>query len=251
VKILATGDWHPDVSTVGFSRFHDVSEAVHEVTDRAIEQEVDLFLFLGDLANPDSGSIVIPILELAIWSALRLRSHGVDSLWLAGNHDVIEDGSRNTTLSPLRALGDTKDAHIWVVEEPRIVRVERRNERLTLPCLPYTSKANNYGPEVTLQSFFPEYDDFNGMVIASHLMIEGMTVGSETTDMPRGRDVFLPLDFLKNYDCTIFNGHYHTAGAYSFNRAAVYQPGNLERLTFGEEKNQNGCMMAQINLSSR
>lgn len=75
----------------------------------------------------------------------------------------------------------------------------------------------------------------NPQLIVGHLMIEGIAVGSETRDMPRGRDVFLPIDSLRDHfpDAKIVNGHYHDGQMYK----GVHIPGALARFTVGEAQN--------------
>jgi hypothetical protein len=82
------------------------------------------------------------------------------------------------------------------------------------------------------------------VIVIGHLMLEGIAPGSETTDMARGRDVFLPVAALRAAfpDCVICNGHYHTAQTYK----TVHIPGSLIRLTKGEIGNVPGYLIVDV-----
>jgi DNA repair exonuclease SbcCD nuclease subunit len=118
VKILATSDWHLDATTAGFDRFDDVSEAIEEAISVAVAERVDLFVFLGDLCDPDANRAPRCVAK-AIDVAQRLRNKMIPSRWLVGNLDVIEDGSGTSTLAPLAAAASA----VGSVNGPEWVRV--------------------------------------------------------------------------------------------------------------------------------
>ena len=77
MKICHTSDWHLDWITHGTRRLDELKKAVAIVVQDAIESEVDLFAFTGDLADPDSGTIVFEVVEIAIRAADTLRREAV------------------------------------------------------------------------------------------------------------------------------------------------------------------------------
>ena len=66
MKILHTSDWHADWSTSGVDRYDDVAEAVAQTVKEAVDRKVDLYVFAGDLADPDDGPRVLRAVELAV-----------------------------------------------------------------------------------------------------------------------------------------------------------------------------------------
>lgn len=237
MRILLTSDWHLDASTAGFVRFDDLRDAVRRVVDLAIAERVALFAFLGDLADPDSVRVHAAA-EVAVDAATRLARAGIPSRWLTGNHDVVEDGSDVSTLAPLRPLqGVAKVNPLIRVYDAPALEVFGGCDVLALP---FTSRAKAYDPA--------EAVDANGTdapaLVLGHLNIEGIEPGSETTDLPRGREVFLPLAKIRERfpNALVANGHYHRRQCFE----GVHVPGAIARLTFGEGDNEPGILIAEV-----
>jgi DNA repair exonuclease SbcCD nuclease subunit len=239
VKIVVTSDWHGDWVTHGVRRFLEIEEAVHETVDRAVEENADAYVFLGDLCNPDSGSSVFRVIRLAMEAAIRLREREIASIWISGNHDVIEDGSGETTLTPLRALVDaSKKTPVCVFESPgEAVLFGRRGGPATkFFALPYTPTNRQYSPpDVAAQHA-------RDAVVLSHLTeISGVAPGEEFLEMPRGRGIRLPLEQLGSAKM-ILQGHFHRQQKVG----PVWIPGSLARLTFCEETHSPGYLVLEV-----
>lgn len=239
MKLLVTGDWHGDAVTAGYRRAADVEAAVLRTVAYARDAKVDLYAFLGDLTDPDSGSATLRAVEIAMLAAERLNAYGVRNVWVAGNHDVVEDGSGRTTLGPLSRAAFPLTT---VFERPGCFELHRR-----LVCaLPFAARSHAYDPPTTVRSFTNldgVRDDADVYVFLAHLQVEGAKVGSETTDMPRGRDVAFPVEAVKEVPLRrCFNGHYHTRQVIG----EVTCPGSLQRLTFGEQNNTPGFLVAEV-----
>jgi DNA repair exonuclease SbcCD nuclease subunit len=233
VKAVISSDWHVDHTTHGVRRFVDVAKAVRRTIDFALDNRVDLYVFGGDLCDPDAGSVVFRCVELAIETALRLADQGIISVWIAGNHDVIEDGSGDTTLSPLRALSFTSP-HVFVCESPCVLNFDRSKFRASVMALPFTPTTRGYDVEKTIFELGPQLN-FTPALSISHLNVPGVIPGEETTEMPRGREVMLPVPTLNKWVRWMVNGHYHRQQRTD---DGVWIPGSLARLTFGEESHE-------------
>ena len=232
MKIVTSSDWHHDASTAGFRRAEDVARAAQAVVDAAIEEKVDYFFFLGDLTDPDVGAFAAN--EMAIRRALMLAEHGIESYWLVGNHDVVEDGLGTHAMLPLSAVAK-------VFAEPEVMSPE---PGLRIICLPYTSTARSYDPEKEIRAAHAMIPDGSKVIVLSHLMLEGISAGSETNDMPRGRDVFLPYQLIFELwpHALVLSGHYHEQQ----NFHGVNIPGSLVRLTRGEVDNKPGYLVIEL-----
>jgi DNA repair exonuclease SbcCD nuclease subunit len=238
VKLLATSDWHGDWTTRGISRFDEVECAAHHTVATAMEQNVDAYLFLGDLCDPDSGSSVFRVVALAVEVARRLADAGIPSVWLAGNHDVIEDGSGQTTLTPLRAL-----AHglVHVVEHPGVVK---RAGHPHIACLPFTASSHGYDTAGEAARLIGGQTD---AIVVSHLTVPGMQPGEETTEMPRGREVLYPFEATRRVSVRL-SGHYHRRQSFvpKDGGPPIEVVGSLARLTFAEEKNEPRFLLIEV-----
>lgn len=233
--VVATGDWHMDWRTAGLSRFDDVRRGAEQAVDKAIELRADLFAFLGDLADPDSPA-AWRAAAFAIECWQRLDEHRIKSVWLTGNHDVLEDGSGTSVLEPLRAAG----------AEVAALPTFHVGERLGLDviALPYVARSHAYDPAEEIRKAAGWGQIGRRPLVLGHLMAEGISVGSETGDMARGRDVFLPLEQLAaSYpEAIIVNGHYHLAQEFR----GVRFPGALARLTRGERDHDPQFLVLEV-----
>lgn len=219
MRVLVTSDWHPDWVTFGVPRFDEVERAVDKTVETAIKEKCQFYFFLGDLCDPDSGPVVFRCVDLAIRTALRLARHDIRSMWLVGNHDVIEDGSGTSTLLPLREIHPLVELH----DEPKNFEEEGVADFLVLP---FTPTSHTYDPREHV-NFFTKLRG-KGIVL-SHLSCPGIVPGEETETMPRGRDVMLPLvEINKRPDTIVFQGHYHERQSHGI----LHIPGSLARLTF-------------------
>jgi DNA repair exonuclease SbcCD nuclease subunit len=246
MRILVTSDWHLDASTAGYERFDDISAAADRTVELAISQGCDMYMFLGDLCDPSANRAPRCIAK-AIEIERRLQRANIVSIWLTGNHDVIEDGSGTSTLTPLAAAGA-------IVHDTPFVADSGSSRFVFLPFVP---RVRDYDAAEFVRSVGNlDRDEKNlTVVLAGHLMIPELAPGSETIDMPRGRDMRFPVNEaaqLWGDKVLMLNGHYHRRvvegrGVYG---GGLIIPGSLERLTFGEEDNTPGVVIVEVNDAS-
>jgi|SRR5271166_1187750 len=253
MKLLITADWHIDRYTAGLRRLPDLHRAALETVRYAIENEVDNYIHLGDMMNADSGSCVFECLEVWLHLAALLAESGVQSHWLSGNHDVIEDGTGHTTLSPLHAFSRMfKSVHVHTNHgfSDMYLRDGRTPpERVMLLTLPFVPSMRAYDPLEVVQRCLCKAVAGMTVVIAGHMTdIPGILPGSETKDMARGRGIRFPREEAialakeHNIKLLMFNGHFHERQCFK----GIHIPGSLERLTFGESHHQPGFILAEV-----
>lgn len=197
------------------------------------------YVFAGDLLTND------PTLDLAFrcvgqarWVARALHAGGIDSYWVAGNHDVFEDGYGTTALDLLHqcAPGVTVCSRPGWYEDGELL------------LLPFPTSAKKYDPAYVCESNAEEFGESTRIVVG-HLGIEGIGAGSETTDFPRGRDdVFLPLEqlFGRYKNARVFNGHYHKRQVHRSPWGSVQVIGSLVNLTRAEIGNPQGHLVVGV-----
>ncbi len=243
MKLLVISDLHLDAKTAGFPRFDDVEGAMWAAAERAIDWKADAFLCLGDVSDPDSPEMIRAICAVNRIGR-ELHRELIPSYWVVGNHDTLEDGHGTTVLDPVSYR---------VVKTPHLVAFKRgpRTGKLThttgpgdktIGFLPYTSLSHTYDPAEVVRSWHREGTRVD--LIAGHLMLEGLGHGSETTDYPRGRDVFFPIDVCRELypDAVLLCGHYHAAQTYR----GVHIPGSLVNLTKAERDHTPGWLEIEI-----
>lgn len=227
MQLVFVSDLHADARTAGYDRHEDVETALDQAVRRAIDLDATL-VCLGDLCDPDSPNLIRCIC-MAQRAARRVRR----SIWVAGNHDVLEDGHGTTTLDPIFAE---------VMTRPKIVRLDAKKRAIFLP---YTASGFSYDPEASLREFRKQIDEGGTVVVIGiHLMLEGISIGSETEDFPRGRDVFFPIDLARELfpEAILVAGHYHEPQIFR----GVHVVGSLCRLTRSEVGNNPRYLVIDV-----
>jgi DNA repair exonuclease SbcCD nuclease subunit len=244
MKLLVFSDLHMDAVTAGLQRFEDIRNALLEVVNKAISSEFDCVVFAGDLCNPDSGSIVIRALHAAMLAARALGEANIPSIWIAGNHDVVDDGTGRTTLSPISAVcsmgGSCPMSMVQVVERaPRVIVVKG----VDILCLPYPSRVSRYEPDAEVEKLYPGFVSERPVIAIGHLDITGALLGSEMTDFARGSSVQWPVTALSRLGVRMsIGGHYHRVQMVN----SVVMVGSLERLRFDECDNRPGWLEVEV-----
>lgn len=238
IKLVISSDWHVDHVTSGVSRYDEIERAVMRSVEDACAREVDAYLFLGDLCDADAGMVSYRCVELLLRAALRCYASKIRFIAVAGNHDVLEDGSGETTLTPLRAL-DLEGIHLF--ERPGLLSIEDASGEWEFVALPFTASAHPYIPGEEIADLLGD----RPTIVAGHLSIPGVIPGEETHEMPRGREVTFPTAEVRANPNVraMFNGHYHRRQTTA---DGIHIPGSLARLTFGEQDHTPGYLYAEI-----
>ena len=254
MRVIASSDWHLDQATAGIDRFIDICGSIDVSVQHAISAPVDvtmavaigasiadsvgakadMYLFCGDLCDPNT-SMAHRAIAKAVEVQRRCHEAGILFVAIAGNHDVIEDGSGVTTL---RALGQTGRGILF--EKPTVSYAF--GSQCTLIALPFTAQSHDYDPDKFIRGL--DIPKEHPVLIMGHLNLEGIAPGSETTEMPRGRNVYWPTEAIAECfpDAMVVGGHYHKPQEYG----GVRIIGSLARMRFDEADNDLGFMTLEI-----
>jgi DNA repair exonuclease SbcCD nuclease subunit len=238
--LVAVSDLHLDQSTAGVDRFEDVVAVLEKAAAYAIEKQADAFLFLGDLADPNTVRSHRSVNALARVMS-KLKQKCIQCVCLAGNHDVIEDGSGGTVLDSLVWL-DAGPVYTEPTVEPLLTAY---GEFIcTIVALPFVPIVRAYNPEEFIRNIGKKVRIQDPVLVIGHLNLDGITLGSESTDMPRGRDIFWPLDDLRIQlpNALRVGGHYHTPQTFE----GVRIIGSAVRLRFDERDNDPGFVVLEV-----
>jgi exonuclease SbcD len=241
LKFLLTSDWHLDAITAGIKRVEEFDLYFDRLRKSIVMNDIETVLILGDYFDP--GTMRAHELTTRLMGIVEdIAGCGRPVVMIAGNHDVVESSGGYTTISPLRFLDPASNggALVSVVEKPTFLPVMFTGT-IGILCLPYVARAA-YDPE-----------DLNKAVgdagravkagkkigVIGHMSVPGAAIGSETTDMPRGRDIDLPTNLIETLNPVfVANGHYHRAQVVK-GKVDVIVPGSPHRLTFGERDDEN------------
>lgn len=241
MRVVCVSDLHLDARTAGAPRREDLTEQLERVVENFIaegeEAQDRLFVFGGDLADPHRASSCYAS-AVAVMAACKLAWAGIDSIWITGNHDVVQDGTGDHTLLPVAAL-NVPSVHVRAF--PDVVRVgDSGLAARHVMCLPYPSTATAYDPEAYVRG----YEGPAPHLVVGHLSLPNMHPGSETLEMPRGRDYTWPVTAIRERwpSVPIVAGHYHAAQTVD----GVHVIGALGRLTFGDEAHSPSYLALEI-----
>ena len=238
MKLVFASDFHGDVITQGVDRYDEVEQGVMASVAYAKAIEADGYFFGGDLCDPHTARAHRSV-ALAHRVAYELHDADIQSHWLVGNHDVVEDGSGAHTLMSLDW------SHGTVMSVPRCFTLanDARSQFITVIALPFTPTSHSYDPVEFIERLHPP-DNQDPILVLGHLNLKGITAGSETLDMPRGREVFWPTDAIraKFPKAIMVGGHYHERQVYD----GVHIIGSTARLTYGEGDNKVGYLELEI-----
>lgn len=238
--IVCSSDFHGDAETLGVPRFQEVEQAARQSVSYAIENKASYYFFLGDLADPETGGSTFASIALVIELAIDLAKAKIVSLWLTGNHCVADTGEGESVLTPLRGLAKAFP-QVRLINRPTLF-VDGENG-LRIVALPFTSPSHGYDPA----EFCRKAKVDENTIVLSHLMIPGIHAGSETTDLPRGREIVFPAKETSKAKLRLF-GHYHRRQKFDLKDGGVsaFVVGSLCRLGFGEEGNDPGFICIEV-----
>ncbi|MDD5704029.1 MAG: exonuclease SbcCD subunit D, partial [Dehalococcoidales bacterium] len=270
MKIIHFADLHLGVETYGHinpetglsTRLEDYLRALDRVVDYALNNRVDLVLFCGDAYKTREPSQTQQR-EFAK-RIKRLTEGGVPLFMLIGNHDLPNALGRATAIEIFDTLSIPG---VYVANRPGIHRVRTASGEAQIAALPWVRRSALLSKEDTRSMDFTQINEklqqiligiINDMagkvdpslpaVLAAHVWVLNARVGSEK-GMSIGQEHMLLLGSVANpvFDY-IALGHIHKAQVLNENPPTVYS-GSLERLDFGDEDDQKGFYLADIDTS--
>ncbi len=271
MRILHFADVHIGVESYGSTdpstglsaRLMDFLSTFDEVVDFALDNSVDLALFAGDAYKSRDPSQTHQR-EFARRIA-RLSREGVPVFLLVGNHDLPHIASRATALDifptlsvPNVTIGDRLDTYVvhtaagpvqivalpWIMRSAFLAREETRN--LTI------EEINRQLEErvTTLLAWQIEsLDPAVPAVLTAHVSLNTARTSSEQS-MLLGRDPVIMQSAIARPELDyVALGHIHRHQVLSTNPHVVY-PGSLERIDFGEEGDDKGFCVIDLDASA-
>jgi exonuclease SbcD len=243
------------------TRLEDFVKSLSQCIDRAINEPVDLVLFGGD-AFPDATPP--PYVEEAFASQFRrLADAKIPTVLLVGNHDQHSQGYGGASLSIYRTLavpgfivGDKPTTH-------RITTASGDVQVITLPWLTRSTLLTR--PETeglslaeindllikriqpVLEGEIRRLDPQLPSILLGHLMVDRAKLGSERF-LAVGKGFTIPLELLTRPEFDyVALGHVHKhQNLNKSDRPPVIYPGSIERVDFGEEKEDKGYVTIEL-----
>lgn len=251
MKLIVSTDWHLDAVTGGRPRLPEMEAYIDQLVEAVVEERADVFIFAGDAFDP--GSMQGPMLTtkmLEFAAEIHQALDGGMSIWLAGNHDVVETAEGYTTISPLRALEGPTFQRFYVAERAMSLQVSDEDGRShQILALPYVARAamapGLEAYEAALEDARRAVSDGRKLVVVGHMTVPGAALDNESRELARGRDLDLP-DLSDLEPALVVNGHYHEHQTVRYAGMEVVIPGSPLRLTFPGGSPTRGYLVAEI-----
>lgn len=271
VKIVHFADLHfgmsydrTDPATGVSIRHADFSKSLDSVINTAIECNADLLIFAGDAYKTRNPS---PSYQREFARRIgRLSAAGLPTILLTGNHDTPNSAGSAHAMAIFETL---EIPGIHVISKPTVLEIETRHGRVQVGALPWVTRSNLLTQEryknknhedvnrILLGHIETIMDDLATRlkpgvphILVAHGTVQGAVYGSERNVM-LGSDITLPLSLFKNESWDyVALGHIHRHQALEDDRyPPVVYSGSIERIDFGEEKEDKGFIIAEVGRS--
>ena len=270
MRILHFADLHIGVENYGridpdtglSTRLGDFLQTYDELVDYAIDTGVDLVLFCGDAYKSRDPSQTHQR-EFARRIA-RLSNAGIPTFLLIGNHDTPQVIAQATALEIFPTLSV---ANVHIGDRLETYIVETRDGPLQVVALPWIKRSDYLASNLARGQTHTEInealqdmitnaikvrveslDSSIPAVLAGHVTISQSTLASEQSMMLGHDHVLLNSNVaLPQFDYVAL-GHIHRHQVLSQNPHVAYA-GSLQRVDFGEERDDKGFCVVEIDTS--
>lgn len=241
------------------SRLVDYLERLDEAIKVGLDAGADIVLIAGDVYKSRTPN---PTHQREFAKRInRVRQAGLPVVILTGNHDISPTAGRAHSIEIFDTL--MVDG-VTIADRPRSHLIETRAGPLQLIALPWVTRhALLTKEEMRLASFLEvevmlmqrienfvrtaaeDLDPNIPTVLTIHGSIDGATTGAERQIM-LGKDLILPRSLVTQPGIDyVALGHIHKHQSLGENPPIVY-PGSIERIDFGEEHEDKGCVMVEL-----
>lgn len=235
-------------------RFEDFVAALAKVVDYALEISADVFLFSGDAyrnATPE------PIYQKHFAEQLkRLSDAGIKTILVVGNHDQIFKSSASHSMSVFQSLAVPG---LLTIDRPVTTVIDTAHGAMQLIGLPHVTRhqlmtlekyANLSAADIDrvliehitdmLRGYYEKLKPDLPAVVTAHIGVDRALAGIEQ-ELLVGYTLTFPADmFIDKRVDYVALGHIHKHQIIRADSPAIVYAGSLERVDFGEEKEDKG-----------
>ncbi len=241
------------------SRLVDFLRALDTIVDYALEHGIELAIFAGDAYKSRDPS---PTHQREFARRIRrLSAAGIPTFLLVGNHDLPNAPSRAHTIEIFDTLGVD---NVIVAKQPGTFRIETGGGPVQIVALPWVTRSallardeyknKNLAEinailaekiELIISGEIAALDPEVPSILVAHGSVFGAQYGSERSVM-LGHDVLIPRRLVTDpaWDYVAL-GHIHRHQVVSEQPPVVYS-GSIERIDFGEEREDKGFVVAEV-----
>jgi len=268
MKLLHFADAHIDMANYGRHdpetglplRVLDFLKSLDAIVDAAISEKVDMVIFAGDAYKDRSPA---PTFQRE-WGKriMRLSQAKIPTLLLVGNHDISPSIGRAHALQEFKTL---RVPFVRVLDEPCFLKPEDLWDLpIQIIAMPWITRSGlmavtgesnstealsrieeNIGE--LIEGWLEVADLSLPIILTAHASIEGAKFGGERLVM-LGNDLVLSGSLVKNKKFNyVAMGHIHKPQDVNQDQQPpVIYPGSIERVDFGEAKEDRFFVIAHV-----
>jgi len=222
------------------TRLLDFFETFDFIVDTAIKETVDAVVFAGDAYKTRDPN---PTQQRGFGQRIKkLAKAGIPVVLVIGNHDTPNADGKANTLDIYSAL---EIDNVWVSRQPEYLQIPTKSGSLQVITLPWLHKNDYKTAGDKLNLLYNKIKSGSPAIFLSHCEVEGASFGSEK-GLAITNDVTIPLPLLQDRRLSyVALGHIHKHQVLSKNPLVVYS-GSPQRIDFGEEKEEKGICLVEI-----
>ncbi len=270
IRFIHTADVHFGVENYGrvdaktgiHTRLLDFYTALQFCVDRAIEENVDFFLFSGDAYKTAHPS---PTQQRLLCDCfLRLFKANIPLVIIVGNHDnPLSFGKAHA----LELFGQLPLDGFHVFSKPGVLTLKTKSGPVQIVGIPWPSRsnialssahANSSAVDVSgyisravsgiIGAFASKLDPNVPAILAGHLTVStGVYSGSEKKAIYGNDPIFLPSQLAIPPFDYVGLGHLHRYQSLNVqSHPPIVYPGSIDRIDFGERKEEKGFCLVTI-----
>jgi len=270
MKLLHFADAHIDMANYGRHdpetglplRVLDFLKSLDTIVDAAISEKVDMVIFAGDAYKDRSPA---PTFQRE-WGKriIRLSRAKIPTLLLVGNHDLSPATGRAHAIQEFDTL---EVPYVRVLQKPEFLKPEQLwGLPVQVIAMPWVSRSglmasievsgtdprelfSKIETRITelVEDWVNEADRSLPLIFTAHASVEGAIFGAERMVM-LGADLVLPTSLVKDNRLDyVALGHIHKPQDLNegYHPPVIY-PGSIERVDFGEAKDDKYFVIADI-----
>ncbi|MCS7211793.1 MAG: exonuclease SbcCD subunit D [Chloroherpetonaceae bacterium] len=279
MKVLHTADIHIGYDTHGRldaktglnSRWLDVKRSFEFMVEKAIEEDIDLFLFCGDAYRD---AMPTPTEQRIFTAAVRpLLERQIPVVCIVGNHDHPVSFGRANALQVFPDLNGL----IYLFDKPRAQDFETKSGKVRIVGLPWASKSALAGLKqhahktdeelrAEMHEIYTEFIEAQAeeakelpypVILAGHLHVDVAALSEGSERIQFGRDpMFGVASLAKRAFSYVALGHIHkhqdlNPGAVERGEPPVVYSGSIERISFSEANDPKGFVIVEFDDQKR
>lgn len=267
IRLIHFADFHLGMAIYGRvdpatglpSRVVDFLAALDALVAHTLTSDIHLVLFAGDAYKTRDPN---PTYQREFNTRiLKMARAGIPVVLIVGNHDLPPAEGRASTLDVFTTFNAD---NVYVGRSIRTLRIQTRGGPVQVVTLPWVQRSRYLARDAVRGKSVKEVDaalaetvldllkgEREGLspdepaILAAHASIQGASFGSERNIM-LGQDLILPMgDIAAPAFDYVALGHIHKHQVLRENPPVVYA-GSMERVDFGEEKDEKGFVVAEV-----